>query len=55
MLHESDVERIRGVYFWEAALAVKVTLDREVSAGAVGDPDCYGAQQHAPLLDLVIP
>jgi hypothetical protein len=49
-----EIDRVRGVYFWEAALAVKVTLDREVSAGAPGDHDCYGAQQHAPLLPLVI-
>jgi hypothetical protein len=49
-----DLDRVEGVYFWEAALAVKVTLKREVSAGAPGDHDCYGAQQHAPLLPLMI-
>ena len=49
------LERVRGVYFWESALAVKVTLDREISAGAPGDPDCYGAQQHAPLLAFTVP
>jgi hypothetical protein len=43
-----------GVYFWESALAVKVTLKRDISAGAPGDRDCYGAQQHAPLLPLLI-
>jgi len=46
---------VPGVYFWDAALAVKITLARDVSAGAVGDNDCYGAQQHAPLLDIVVP
>ena len=49
------LERVRGVYFWQAALAVKVTLDREISAGAPGDLDCYGAQQHAPLLAIMVP
>ena len=29
------LERVRGVYFWEAALAIKVTIDREISAGAI--------------------
>ena len=47
--------RVQGIYFWRTALAVKVTLDREISAGAPGDNDCYGAQQHAPLLALGVP
>lgn len=32
--------------------AIKVTIPRYVGAGDIGDPDVYGAQQHAPLLDL---
>ncbi len=34
------------------ALAVKITLPRDVMSGDVGDRDVYGAQQHAPLLDI---
>ena len=34
------------------ALAVKITLPREIASGDVGDRDVYGAQQHAPLLDI---
>ena len=34
------------------ALAVKITLPREVISGDIGDRDVYGAQQHAPLLDI---
>jgi len=34
------------------ALAVKITLPRDILAGDVGDRDVYGAQQHAPLLDI---
>jgi hypothetical protein len=34
------------------ALAVKVTLPRDVVSGDIGDRDVYGAQQHAPLLDI---
>ena len=37
------------------ALAIKATIDRLVSSGGVGDTDVYGAQQHAPLLDVDIP
>ena len=37
---------------FEPALAVKITLPRDVVSGDVGDRDVYGAQQHAPLLDV---
>ncbi|MCB1854166.1 MAG: DUF4387 family protein, partial [Halieaceae bacterium] len=37
------------IYF-DPALAIKICLPREVSSGAPGDRDVYGAQQHAPLL-----
>ena len=40
---------------FDVALAIKVTLPRAVPAGSPGDTDVYGAQQHAPLLDLEIP
>ena len=34
------------------AHAIKIVLDRRLIAGAPGDRDVYGAQQHGPLLDL---
>ena len=37
------------------ALAFKATFPRRVRSGGVGDTDVYGAQQHAPLLDVEIP
>ena len=37
---------------YPAALAVKIVMGRAVVAGDLGDRDVYGAQQHAPLLDL---
>ncbi|MBY0339183.1 MAG: DUF4387 domain-containing protein [Acetobacteraceae bacterium] len=40
---------------YDAALAFKATLPRRVPAGDFGDTDVYGAQQHAPLLDVEIP
>lgn len=36
------------------ANAIKIVLPRAVPAGAPGDRDAYGAQQHAPLLDLQV-
>jgi hypothetical protein len=37
------------------AFAYKATFERRVASGAVGDTDVYGAQQHAPLLDVEVP
>ena len=37
------------------AHAFKATIERRIASGAVGDTDVYGAQQHAPLLDVEIP
>jgi hypothetical protein len=34
--------------------AIKITLARPVMAGDPGDRDVYGAQQHAPLLEIEI-
>ena len=36
------------------ARAVKIVMPRTVTAGAPGDCDIYGAQQHRPLLDLAV-
>jgi hypothetical protein len=34
--------------------AIKVVPDRPVVAGSPGDADVYGAQQHRPLLGVVL-
>ena len=47
----SDNELL-GFEFYPFARAVKFSLRRPVSSGGPGDFDCYGAQQHAPLLGL---
>jgi hypothetical protein len=36
----------------EAIKAIKLSMPRRLCAGDPGDGDVYGAQQHAPLLDL---
>ena len=40
---------------FDGAYAFKCTLPRPIPAGEVGDSDMYGAQQHAPLLDVEVP
>ena len=37
------------------AFAYKATFERRIPSGELGDTDVYGAQQHAPLLDVEIP
>ena len=40
--------------FFDPALAFKLTIRRPRPQGSVGETDTFGAQQHAPLLDLEI-
>ena len=49
--------RPEDVLFTEypAGNAFKATIPRLVASGDVGDTDVYGAQQHAPLLEVEIP
>jgi len=38
-----------------AAKAIKITIPRPTIQCDLDDGDCYGGQQHAPLVDLVVP
>lgn len=53
-LYQVDEGEVRSVVAFEPAAAIKATLRRPVVSGAVGDGDVYGAQQHAPLLGLIL-
>ena len=50
-LYKTDVKDVSVNYF-DSALAVKVTIPRKHCCGSWRDGDCYGAQQHMPLMDL---
>ena len=50
-LSEDQVEHI---VFFDQALGIKITIFRDISSGTVGDRDVYGAQQHAPLMNIKI-
>jgi len=54
-LYNVPVKDVSSVIYFEPAQAVKITLRRRVVSGAPGDTDIYGAQQHAPLLDIELP
>ena len=45
-------EQVLDVIYFDPAFAIKICLPREVPSGGPGDRDVYGAQQHAPLLQL---
>tara|TARA_B100001093_G_scaffold103281_1_gene95480 strand:- start:1567 stop:1878 length:312 start_codon:yes stop_codon:yes gene_type:complete len=40
---------------YDVAYAIKITIPRLYKSGDPDDSDIYGAQQHAPLLDIDIP
>lgn len=48
-IRESD---ICSIVYYDPVHAVKFTIRRARPSGDPGDSDIYGAQQHAPLLDL---
>ena len=49
-----EEQEIRKIVYFDPALAIKVCMRRPCPSGSPGDTDVYGAQQHAPLLDLRI-
>ena len=48
-------ERICDFVEFDPANAIKFTIFRERPSGSPGDPDIFGSQQYAPLLDLDVP
>ncbi len=54
-LYNIDPARITDFVAFDPALAIKFTILRRRPSGSAGDADIFGAQQYAPLLDVVIP
>jgi hypothetical protein len=54
-LYRVPAERILGVVWFDPACAAKVTIARPVSSGSPADTDVYGAQQHMPLAQAMVP
>jgi len=50
-LYGIPADQVLDVIYFDPAMAIKICLVREISSGAPGDRDVYGAQQHAPLLE----
>jgi len=47
--------RIADFVEFEPGNAIKFTIYRLRPSGSPGDPDIFGAQQYAPLLDIEVP
>ena len=47
--------RISDFVEFDPANAIKFTIYRVRPSGSPGDPDIFGSQQYAPLLDIEIP
>lgn len=54
-LYNISKEQVINIVKFPQALAIKATIVRPRPSGAIGETDVYGAQQHAPLLDIKIP
>jgi hypothetical protein len=53
-LYDVPPKRITDFVTFDPAMAIKFTSRRERPSGSPGDPDIFGAQQYAPLLDLPV-
>jgi hypothetical protein len=54
-LYRVTTDKIINIVEFPQALAIKATIVRPRPSGALGETDVYGAQQHAPLLQIEIP
>ncbi len=53
-LYKITPDKIVNIVYFDPADAVKVTIARPLCSGDPGETDVYGAQQHAPLLDIIL-
>ena len=49
-LYRIPEEDVISIVYFPNAKAIKATIVRPLSSGALGERDVYGAQQHAPLV-----
>ncbi len=54
-LYRIPEARISDFVEFDPANAIKFTIHRLTPSGSAGDPDIFGAQQYAPLLDIEVP
>ena len=55
LLYRIPDSRISDFVEYDPGCAIKFTIYRDRPSGSPGDPDIFGAQQYAPLLDIEVP
>ncbi|SFB01480.1 protein of unknown function [Lentibacillus halodurans] len=50
-LNSADID----IYTCDPILAIKISFNRPVISGDIGDTDVFGGQQHGPIVDMEIP
>lgn len=53
-IYKLELKDIHHFVFFDQALGIKITIARKISSGSPGDRDVYGAQQHAPLMNIEV-
>jgi hypothetical protein len=53
-LYKIPESRISDFVEYDPACAIKFTILRVRPSGSPGDPDIFGSQQYAPLLDVAV-
>ncbi|MCL1795409.1 MAG: DUF4387 domain-containing protein [Clostridia bacterium] len=53
-LYNITPDKIVNIIAFDPANAIKITIVRPLCSGDLGETDVYGAQQHAPLLSVVL-
>ena len=53
-LYRMEEDKVLSVLVFPAARAIKATIVRPMPSGALGERDVYGAQQHGPLMSLIL-
>ena len=51
-LYGVEKDKIMEIINFDPAEAIKITIERPICSGNLGERDVYGAQQHAPLMEL---
>ena len=51
-LYNIPSEKVISIVEFKPAKAIKATIVRPFASGNLGETDVYGAQQHAPLLNV---
>lgn len=54
-LYKLPLEDVRGVWFVDSCLGIKVSIMKHYPSDHPLSSDLYGAQQNAPLLEIEIP